>query len=321
MDYTADSSQNPSGLNVGSNEFKVAKAMMAWSEGVDYNIKLNSIVNMMSDLQIGAFINPTGTVAPNNIAVNNFSLKRTTDEKEGFANAEAVIHFDQMHYGKDVYGPLNVKASAEHLHANALVKLNDGFFKLSNAKLDEAQYRDALLQLAKTEGLPIFTNNPVFKISQFDLKMPDGQLKFTAEFGFKGLQAADMETFNSLMAKTEAKVHVNAPQVLLENLAVAQADSIFSVDPDVENPPSMEEVRDTARMLVRSTINNMASAGYLTQQNGLIDSEMVVKNNELLLNGKRFETAPQQNIDDLMEEDAAASDVQAASAPAASAAK
>jgi hypothetical protein len=32
---------------------------------------------------------------------------------------------------------------------------------------------------------------------------------------------------------------------------------------------------------------------------------MVVKNNELLLNGKRFETAPQQNIDDLMEEDAA----------------
>ena len=246
---------------------------------------------------------------------------RTTDEKEGFANAEAVIHFDQMHYGKDVYGPLNVKASAEHLHANALVKLNDGFFKLSNTKLDEAQYRDALIQLAKTEGLPIFTNNPVFKISQFDLKMPDGQLKFTAEFGFKGLQAADMETFNSLMAKTEAKVHVNAPQVLLENLAVAQADSIFSVDPDVENPPSMEEVRDTARMLVRSTINNMASAGYLTQQNGLIDSEMVVKNNELLLNGKRFETAPQQNIDDLMEEDAAASDVQAASAPAASAAK
>ena len=151
--------------------------------------------------------------------------------------------------------------------------------------------------------------------------MPDGQLKFTAEFGFNGLQAADMETFNSLMAKTEAKVHVNAPQVLLENLAVAQADSIFSVDPDVENPPSMEEVRDTARMLVRSTINNMASAGYLTQQNGIVDSEMVVKNNQLLLNGKRFETAPQQNIDDLMDEEAAAASVQAASAPAASAAK
>ena len=221
-----------------------------------------------------------------------------------------------------MYGPLNVKASAEHLHAAALVKMNDGFFRLSNTKLDETQYRDALLKLAKTKGLPIFTSNPVFKISQFDLKMPDGQLKFTAEFGFKGLQAADMETFNALMAKTEAKVHLNAPQVLLENLAVAQADSIFSVDPDVENPPSMDEVRDTARMLVRSTINNMATAGYLTQQNGIVDSEMVVKNNELLLNGKRFETAPQQNIDDLMEEDAAASDVQAASAPAsASAAK
>lgn len=48
---------------------------------------------------------------------------------------------------------------------------------------------------------------------------------------------------------------------------------------------------------------------------------MVVKNNELLLNGKRFETTPQQDIDDLMEEDTTASDVQAASAPAASAAK
>ncbi|HRL01499.1 MAG TPA: DUF945 family protein, partial [Vitreoscilla sp.] len=93
------------------------------------------------------------------------------------------------------------------------------------------------------------------------------------------------------------------------------------VDPDVENPPSMEEVRDTARMLVRSTINNMASAGYLTQQNGIVDSEMVVKNNELLLNGKRFETAPQQNIDDLMDEGAAAaSEEQAASAPVAASA-
>ena len=84
----------------------------------------------------------------------------------------------------------------------------------------------------------------------------------------------------------------------------------------------MEEVRDTARMLVRSTINNMASVGYLTQKDGLIDSEMVVKNNELLLNGKRFEATRQQDIDDLMEEDATASGVQAASAPvAASAAK
>ncbi|MBP9541556.1 MAG: hypothetical protein KBE67_11210, partial [Vitreoscilla sp.] len=60
----------------------------------------------------------------------------------------------------------------------------------------------------------------------------------------------------------------------------------------------------------------------LTQKDGLIDSEMVVKNNELLLNGKRFETTPQQDIDDLMEEDATASGVQAASVPvAASAAK
>lgn len=315
LNYTGDSKQNPSGLNVGGNEFKVAKALMAWSEGVDYNIKLNSIINMMSDLQIGAFINPTGTIAPNNIAVNNFSIKRATHEEGGFANAEAAIHFDQLQYGTDNYGPLDVKASAEHLQTEALLKLNDEFFRLSNEKLDEAQYREALLKVAKTEALPIFTNNPVFKVSQFDLKMPDGQLKFTAEFGFKGLQAADMDSFNTLMAKTEAKVHLNAPQVLLENMAVAQADSIFSVDPDVENPPSMDEVRDTARMLVRSTINNMATSGYLTQQGGMVDSEIVVKDNQLLLNGKRFETAPQQSIDELMEEDAAASEPQAASAP------
>lgn len=319
--YTAQNTENPSGLNVGSNEFKIAKSLMAWSEGVDYNIKLNSLINMMSDLQIGAFINPTGTVAPNHIEVSNFSLKRSTDEQDGFANAAAEIHFDKLQYGKDQYGPLDVKASAEHLQTAALLKLNDEFFRLSNTQMDEAQYRDAVLKLAKTEALPIFTNNPVFKVSQFDLKMPDGQLKFSAEFGFKGLQAADMESFNALMAKTQAKIHVNAPQVLLENLAVTQADSIFSVDPDVDNPPSVEEIRDTARMLVRSTINNMADAGYLSQNNGTVDSEIVIQDNQLLLNGKRFQSQPQQSIDELMEEDGAASDAVASAPVAASVAK
>lgn len=314
--YTAKSRLNPSGLNVGENELKVAKASMAWSEGVDYNIKLNSLINMVSDLQIGAFINPNGTIAPNNVAVQQFALKRSTDEQDGFADAKAEIQFNQFQYGQDVYGPLLVKASAEHLQAAALVKLNDEFFRLSNESLNEAQYRDALLKLAQNEALPIFTNNPVFKVSQFDLKMPDGQLKFSAEFGFKDLQAADMNSFNALMGKTEGKIHVNAPQILLENLAVAQADSIFSVDPDVENPPSMDEVRDTARFLVRSTLNGMADAGYLTQENGVIDSEIAVTKNQLLFNGKRFQVAPEQSIDELMDEAPVAASTPAVAASA-----
>ncbi len=267
-------------------------------------------------MQIGAFINPNGTIAPNNVAVQQFALKRSTDEQDGFADAKAEIQFNQFQYGQDVYGPLLVKASAEHLQAAALVKLNDEFFRLSNESLNEAQYRDALLKLAQNEALPIFTNNPVFKVSQFDLKMPDGQLKFSAEFGFKDLQAADMNSFNALMGKTEGKIHVNAPQILLENLAVAQADSIFSVDPDVENPPSMDEVRDTARFLVRSTLNGMADAGYLTQENGVIDSEIAVTKNQLLFNGKRFQVAPEQSIDELMDEAPVAASTPAVAASA-----
>ena len=70
---------------LGSSTTNLAHFDVAWNEGMDYNIKINDLINTVTDLQIGAFINPRGTIAPNKISVDNLSY--ATETSEPAANA------------------------------------------------------------------------------------------------------------------------------------------------------------------------------------------------------------------------------------------
>ena len=59
---------------------------------MDYNIKINDLINTVTDLQIGAFINPRGTIAPNKISVDNLSYATETSEPEaGYLNTNSAL--------------------------------------------------------------------------------------------------------------------------------------------------------------------------------------------------------------------------------------
>jgi len=86
---------------------------------------LNELVNLVTNLQIGAFINPTGTIAPSKIEVSKLRFDTQTSEVDKFINSEGRFQFESLTYGEDKYGPLDINVAAEHLDAASLLALKN----------------------------------------------------------------------------------------------------------------------------------------------------------------------------------------------------
>ena len=127
------------------------------------HVKLNELVNLVTNLQIGAFINPTGTIAPSKIEVNKLRFDTQTGEVDKFINSEGRFQFESLTYGEDKYGPLDINVAAEHLDAASLLALKNKIAEVSVKKMSEEEIQASLIQTAKNEASGLFTNNPVLK--------------------------------------------------------------------------------------------------------------------------------------------------------------
>ncbi len=282
------------GVDLGSTDVKVDKFNVAWKENIDYNIRLNELVNMVTDLQIGAFINPTGTIAPSNISVEKLSYQsKTTENVEGFVDSEGHFIFDKLHYGTDQYGPLDVHISAEHLDGKSLTALKNRWQQIVTEDVPEGQAQDMILEAVRKEGAGLFTNNPVFKIKKFEFMAPSGHIKVNGEVLFNGLKQDDLNDFNTLLQKMKANVNFDISNKVLEEFAVSQARGLFATeDPNANSeepdPKAIEDVNQTIRLMVSGTINSLSEEGYLKQSNNAIQTNVLLENNEVKLNGKVF---------------------------------
>ncbi|SSY80822.1 YdgA family protein [Alysiella crassa] len=290
------------GVDLGSTDVKVDKFNVAWKESIDYNIRLNELVNMVTDLQIGAFINPTGTIAPSNISVEKLSYQSQTKENDdGFVDSEGHFQFDKLHYGPDQYGPLDVHIGAEHLDGKSLTALKNRWQQIITEQVPEGQAQDMILEAVRKEGAGLFTNNPLFKIKKFDFTAPSGHIKVNGDVTFNGLQQADLNNFNSLLQKMKANVNFDISNKLLEEFAISQARGLFATEDPAANaenadPKALEDVNQTIRLMVSSTINSLTEEGYLKQSNNAIQTNVLLENNEVKLNGKVFTIQSDEEI-------------------------
>ncbi len=287
-------------LALGSSNFTLDKFSVRWNQGVDYNVKLNELVNLVTNLQIGAFINPTGTIAPSIIVVDKLQFDTQTRENGERIDSEGRFQFQNLTYGNEQYGPLDINVAAEHLDAKGLLAIRSKLAELAAKEMSEEQIRAELLQTAKTEAVGLFTNNPVLKVNTFRFQMPEGLVDVNGELRFNGLAAADMNDFAAMIRKTQAQFDMKLPQKLLEQLAINQASNLFSVNPEdlAEGRASLDDINETLRLMVDSTIQSMQREGYLTLDNGVVNTRIELAENTLKLNGKVFENEPEPEFSD-----------------------
>ncbi len=318
LDIATHTTPGNHGIALGDSSVKVGKFGIHWKDGIDYNVRLNELVNLVTDLQIGAFINPNGTIAPSQITVDKLQFNTNTSESGQFINSRGQFQFQNLAYGTEQYGPLNIDVAAEHLDAKGLAVIKSKMAKIAGTEMSDEEIQTALLNTVKTDAASLFTENPVIKVNAFDLKMPDGQIKVNGTLSFNGLQAADLNDFSNMVKKTQADFNIQVPQKTLEQLAINQARSIFSVNPEDEAAglAHIDDINETLRLMVDSTINSMAGQGYLKKENGNVQSHINLQNNQLQLNGKVFESEPEPEFTDAdMVSEEAASAPAPASAP------
>ena len=289
---------------LGSSQTTIGKFEASWQQGIDYNVRLNDLINMVTDLQIGAFINPNSTIAPSSIRVENLTYHTKTDEPEaGFIDTQGTFGFAKLFYGDTQYGPLAIDIAADHVHIASLNALKSKWQTLATteqpvAASDVAPNPDEdnpWLLAVRNEGAGLFTNNPVFKLNKFDFVTPTGHIKAAGNLKFNGLVAADLNDIKPMVAKMNAELDLDVSQSLLEDFAVTQTRSLFTVE-DATNEQEQKEISDTIKLLVQQSIDTMSQDGYLVKENGAVKTRVVVANNKITLNNKPFQTQSDEDL-------------------------
>lgn len=300
LNFESETSDGINKLSLGSSNITLDKFSLEWKEGVDYNVKINELINLLTDLQIGAFINPTGSIAPSKIEVGKLGFSSKTDAVGDFVNSEGQFRFDTLVYGDEKYGPLDIHIAAEHLDAAALAVLKQRFSQIASKKMNEEQIRSDLIAAVKGEASGLFVNNPVLNIKTFRFTLPQGRIDVSGKLAFNGLKAEDLNYLASMLKKTEADIKMTLPQKILEDLAVSQAKGIFSVnaEDEAEGRASLEDINETLRLMVDSTVQSMAREKYLSLDNHEIQTHITLKNNQLKLNGKTLQSEPEPDFDE-----------------------
>ncbi len=310
LDIRTHSRDGANQITLGNSQLQLQNFTLQWHQGAEYDIKLNELVNLVTDLQIGAFINPSGSIMPAKVSLDQLTFSTELNEDGEWINSRGQFGFAKLNYGDTAYGPLAIEASAEHLQAASLLALKHKLTELSTRPLDAEQMQQAVVAAARNEGLGLFSNNPVIRLQRFDLQMPEGMVAVSGEIGFKGLNAEDMRQINTLLRKTEADIHLKLPQKLLEEMAVSQARNIFTVDDSAGGEEALLDIDNTVRLMVSSTIRSMQQDGYLKVTDGMLETDITIRDSQLQLNGKPFVTEPEPEP----------WEAEAASAPAAQAA-
>lgn len=288
-------------ISLGNSELHIKKMEFEWKDTDDTSIRLDQLVNLVTDLQIGAFINPNGGSIPSKIAVDDLFFTTQTSEQDKWINSIGKFGFAQLHYGNDDYGPLNIDVSAEHLDAASLAALKNKITQLSTQKLDNDQLREAMVAAVRQEGLGLFTHNPLFKLNSFKFQMPQGMVDVHGYLTFKDLVAGDLQQLNLMLDKTESEMDIAFPQALLESIAVNQARSLFTVDESENSSEALEDIDQTIRIMIDSVIKTMQSKGFISVENGIIKTHLKVSKGKLTLNGKPFTLESDNDDPDALE--------------------
>lgn len=285
--YKADNELSATGADLGSNAVKLDQLAISWTDSVDYYININEVVNLLSNMQVGAFINPRGKIGPSQLELNHLALGTVTTEKDGFLNWDINAKFDQLKYGQEVFGPMSAQVSANHFEGKSFLALTEKLKNIAALNLSAEDANKAVVKAAKTEGLTFLSSDPQIDVKEFKLKMPSGLLDVHGSFALKGLKIEDMDDMIGFLSKVDVNMEGYIPQEALESMAVSNAQAIFKPDERVADQPDMDDIARSVKALMQYTIDDWAEKGFIIVDKGIVYTKINRKNGILHINGRK----------------------------------
>ena len=242
-----------SGLMIGSTTAQIGQLDLNLTEGTPFKLKLDQLAYAGDIKEAGEFI-----------------------------NASAKIDLKTLTLDQQPYGPAVLIAEANHLHGKTLAKIGDELTLLQKQNLDRDQLTAALTNLAKTQGLPLLQNNPQLAIKKFEVKLPEGALRFTGEVGLNGFVAADLDKPVDLVNKINAKADFSVPRKVVETMALWQARNVFG---GADSQVNMADLDFLAGQFVEGQINKLAEQNLIRVDGQLLAATASLNKGAFILNG------------------------------------
>ncbi|BEV71606.1 MULTISPECIES: YdgA family protein [unclassified Paludibacterium] len=295
--YVSDIRPGSTGVKLGTSELTVSNVQLNWKDSIPYSIKLNDLVYLLTRMHVGEFINPSGEFKPSSVTLKGLHYQIVTSEEDPYINSRGKLGFDTFSYNDQVYGPMRLDVSANHLHGPTLVKLDQAISQLPIEGMDAATLRKSYISTIKKYGIPLLENDPRLVVNDFYLKMPSGEATLKGQLALKGFREADLKDPLQVLRRFQVAASVSLPRQTLENLVVTQARNLFTVDQSAEDQPNLNEIDDLAKNLLDSQLAQWADQGFIQVNKGQINTSIDYHDGALSVSHKRV-ALPWEEKDD-----------------------
>ena len=273
------------GVNVGASTLTISTLNLESKESIPYQIKLNELINLLTRMHVGEFINPSGEFKPSQAQLTGLRYEIVTNEQNPFINTRGKLSFDSLSVNQQAIGPMRLDVSANHLHGPTLLKLDKALSDIQVEGIDPAILRKQYIDTVTHVGLPLLENDPKLVVNDFYLKLANGEVKATGSLALQGFTQVDLSTPLNFFKRVDGQLDLNLPRKTLENLVVAQARNLFMVDASAENPPSVDDIDNLAKNLLDSQLSNWIAQDYIKQTEQQLLTNIVWKLGNLSING------------------------------------
>lgn len=215
------------------------------------------------------------------IDIEKLSYHGDLAEKDNFIDGQAAIKLAKLTLNEKAYGPAELEFEAKHLHAATLAAINTEFESLQKQELSREEFAKATLDMAQRLGKPLLIHDPYFSVRKLEVKLPDGEIKFSAGFGLKNFQESDLENPVDLVNKLSAKADFSLPRSVVESVLKWQAQQMFGGEQSNVNSAEIDEL---AEQFINGQIARLSEQRLIRIDGDTLSAKATLENGAFTLN-------------------------------------
>ncbi|MBB5018358.1 uncharacterized protein YdgA (DUF945 family) [Chitinivorax tropicus] len=224
------------------------------------------------------------------------NLRYTTQSDAVGDYVHADGHFDvgSLLLAGKRYGPAKLDASAKHLHAPTLAKLDQAIISLQKQALNDAadthQTLEAFETLKKT-GLPLLEHDPELALNKLSIQLPEGRVDANGGIRLVGFREKDLDNPVQFLERIQAQADLKLPKpvvdtyvrLLIRNTLISRSGSGEDITPE-----QIEQMDELAKQLVQGQVANLIEQKMIREEGQNLAVSLRWKTGKLSINGNDF---------------------------------
>lgn len=274
-------------ISVGKTSLGVSLFKVEWKDKISLNFSPGDMLHMFTGINATEFLNKMDVINPNQFTFSNVTYSSKSSDENGFFNADAKAGFTSLATNNKNYGPMVFDLSLKHIQSKSFSQMIDKLKVLSNnEKSNSDEVKTQMLETIKSSFVPILVNAPVIQLNQFNLNTPDGKINLQGLVTTKNFQAEDIEDPAKFKQKMVVDLNMSVPKSVLSYIFILQMKYLLTSGNASMDDQSAKALTKVVNILLDNQVNGWTHQGYLTYEQGILSTHLVMKDGVLTLNGK-----------------------------------